>query len=114
MEAQTPDGTQITVPNSPAPKGVTQPARGSQSTKTSYAAALKAKPTDWHLEFSMDDHVLPLDLTIYGAIHQYETRKKSGTHPSMFWQGMYTVKFKKVPGPATSDCKYQIQLSRHS
>jgi E3 ubiquitin-protein ligase TRIP12 len=79
--------------------------RGGQSAKASYAAALKAKPADWHLEFSMDDHVLPLDLTIYGAIHQHETRKKSGIHPSMFWQGMYTVKFKKVPGPTTTDCK---------
>ncbi|KAF8623233.1 hypothetical protein AX15_006467 [Amanita polypyramis BW_CC] len=104
VEAQTPDGTRIATPNSSSSKSaVAQPSRGGQATKASYAAALKAKPTDWHLEFSMDDHILPLDLTIYGAIHQYETRKKSGTHPSMFWQGMYTVKFKKVPGPATPD-----------
>ncbi|KAK2463605.1 hypothetical protein APHAL10511_004356 [Amanita phalloides] len=102
VEAQTPDGTRIATPNSSSSKGVwTQPPRSAQSMKASYAAALKAKPTDWHLEFSMDDHILPLDLTIYGAIHQHETRKKSGAHPSMFWQGMYTVKFRKVAGPAT-------------
>ena len=55
----------------------------------------------------MDDQVLPLDLTIYGAVHQQEMRKKekSGVPmvPAMFWQGVYTVKFKKVPGSADSE-----------
>lgn len=63
------------------------------------------KQTDWHLEFSMDDHPLPLDLTIYGAIHQHELRKKkagsgSALPPHLLWQGVYTIKFKKVSGPA--------------
>ena len=59
----------------------------------------------------MDDHPLPLDLTIYGAIHQHELRKKkagpggsgsssSALPPHLLWQGVYTIKFKKVPGPA--------------
>lgn len=51
----------------------------------------------------MDDQPLPLDLTIYGAIHQHEMRKKTGAlPPSLIWQGIYTVKFKKVTGPAPS------------
>lgn len=51
----------------------------------------------------MDDHILPLDLTIYGAIHQHEMRKKAGSVPlSMIWQGVYTIKFKKVSGPLLS------------
>ncbi|KXN92383.1 Ubiquitin fusion degradation protein 4 [Leucoagaricus sp. SymC.cos] len=100
IEAQTPDGTRVATPNSAAREGQATPTRSSRSARTSYAAALKAKPTDWHLEFSMDDHILPLDLTIYGAIHQHEQRKKTGSlPPSMIWQGIYTVKFKKVPGP---------------
>ena len=78
-------------------------ARNSLSSRSSYAAALKAKPTDWHLEFSMDDQILPLDLTIYGAIHQHEMRKKTGAMPlNMIWQGMYTIKFKKISGPIPS------------
>ncbi|PFH51865.1 hypothetical protein AMATHDRAFT_141636 [Amanita thiersii Skay4041] len=106
VEAQTPDGTRVATPNSSKESPSQPPSmRTTLSAKTSYAAALKAKPTDWHLEFSMDDHVLPLDLTIYGAIHQHEMRKKAGTHPSMFWQGIYTVKFKKVPGPASPDSR---------
>ena len=59
----------------------------------------------------MDDHKLPLDLTIYGAIHQQEARKKNtqALPPSLIWQGVYNVKFKKVPGPpATTDGKHRI------
>lgn len=89
----------MTTPNA-AKQSLLAMARNSLSTRSSYAAALKTKPTDWHLEFSMDDHILPLDLTIYGAIHQHEMRKKNGASPlNMIWQGVYTIKFKKVAGP---------------
>ncbi len=56
----------------------------------------------------MDDHTLPLDLTIYGAMHQHEMRKNAGPVPSsLIWQGVYTVKFKKVQGPLpSSDSKH--------
>lgn len=50
----------------------------------------------------MDDQVLPLDLTIYGAIHQHESRKNPGaaTSSSAIWQGVYPVKFRKIMAPA--------------
>ena len=55
----------------------------------------------------MDDHKLPLDLTIYGGIHQHEMRKHKASGspfvPSMIWQGVYSIKFKKVPGPLPSN-----------
>lgn len=95
VEAQTPDGTRVATPsqNESASRGPLG--------RASYAAALKAKPTDWHLQFSMDDQILPLDTTIYGAIHQHELRKKTNATPSnLIWQGIYSIKFKKVPGPA--------------
>ncbi|KAJ7251448.1 hypothetical protein C8J57DRAFT_1078213 [Mycena rebaudengoi] len=96
VEAQTPDGTRVATPS--LKDG--QPVLPRAPTRASYASALKAKPTDWHLEFSMDDQTLPLDLTIYGAMHQHEMRKKTGAlPPNLIWQGVYTVKFKKVPGP---------------
>ncbi|KAJ7087706.1 hypothetical protein C8R43DRAFT_1092601 [Mycena crocata] len=98
VEAQTPDGTRVATPN--LKDGQPPAAPRAPTTRASYASALKAKPTDWHLEFSMDDQTLPLDLTIYGAMHQHEMRKKTGAlPPNLIWQGVYTVKFKKVPGP---------------
>ncbi|KAI0272306.1 hypothetical protein BC834DRAFT_1030472 [Gloeopeniophorella convolvens] len=117
VEAQTPEGTRVGTPSA-APSGskVSTP-RGWPSNKSSYASALKAKPTDWHLEFSMDDHTLPLDLTIYGAIHQHELRKKksgstSTLPPHLLWQGVYTIKFKKVPGPAGGSGEGSEPVSR--
>lgn len=105
VEAQTPDGTRVATPAQREGPSSSSTGPSASSARPSYAAALKTKPTDWHLEFVMDDHVLPLDLTIYGAIHQHEMRKKTGSlPPSMLWQGIYTIKFKKVPGPlATPD-----------
>ncbi|KAF7309974.1 Ubiquitin-protein ligase [Mycena indigotica] len=114
IEAQTPDGTRVATPNLKdvstlsAPRGLTS--------RASYASALKAKPTDWHLEFSMDDEPLPLDLTIYGAMHQHEMRKKTGPlPPNLIWQGVYTVKFKKVSGPSPSaDARADTDRGRSS
>ncbi|KIO30590.1 hypothetical protein M407DRAFT_14294 [Tulasnella calospora MUT 4182] len=95
VEAQTPQGTRVATPN---PAAATAPTPSPP--KTSYATALKAKPTDWHLEFSMDDHPLPLDMTVYGAVHQNVMRKEATVPPlSTLWNNIYTVKFKKVPGP---------------
>ncbi|KAJ7702191.1 hypothetical protein B0H17DRAFT_1127779 [Mycena rosella] len=97
VEAQTPDGTRVATPSL---KDGQPPALHALTTRALYASALKTKPTDWHLEFSMDNQILPLDLIIYGAMHQHEMRKKTGAlPPNLIWQGVYTVKFKKVPGP---------------
>jgi E3 ubiquitin-protein ligase TRIP12 len=99
---QAPDGTRVATPN-PSKDTPPAPSRQTLTRRSSYAAALKTKPSDWHLEFSMDDHVLPLDLTVYGAIHQREMRNKTGAvPPNMIWQGVYTIKFKKITGPSPS------------
>ncbi|KAF8263667.1 hypothetical protein EI94DRAFT_1703828 [Lactarius quietus] len=47
----------------------------------------------------------PEDLTLYGASHQHEVCNKKAVSgsvlpPHLLWQGVYTIKFKKVPGPA--------------
>lgn len=99
VEAQTPDGKWITTPNTSISTSL-----GAVSTsppKASYVAALQKKPTDWHLEFSMDDNILPLDMTVYGAVHQHEVQKLLGSIVplNLVWQGIYTVKYKKVQGP---------------
>lgn len=101
VEAQTPDGTRVATPNPPKDAASTLSALTTAS-KLSYASAVRARPVDWHLEFTMDDHALPLDMTIYGAVHQHELRKSNGSPMplNLVWQGVYTVQYKKVPGPA--------------
>ncbi|KAG9103694.1 Ubiquitin fusion degradation protein 4 [Ceratobasidium sp. 370] len=127
VEAQTPDGTRVATPNpSAALERQSTGTPSSSASKFSYAAALKSKPTDWHLEFSMDDHVLPLDTTIYGAVHHHEARRAAAaaattgstsgpsagiaalSTPSL-WQGVYTVKYKKVLGPPPTQSGSRIE-----
>jgi E3 ubiquitin-protein ligase TRIP12 len=95
--AQTPEGTRVATPN---PNMDTTPANNTSPTRASYAAAAKTKPNDWHLVFTMEDHVLPLDMTIYRAVHQQEARRGAATvNTANIWNGIYTIKFKKVAGP---------------
>ncbi|TCD69149.1 Ubiquitin fusion degradation protein 4 [Steccherinum ochraceum] len=116
--SETPDGTRVTTPNPAKPSSsAASTSRNPPAAKTSYAAALKTKPSDWHLEFYMDEHQLPLDLTIYGAIHQHEARRKSSGQalsPSMIWQNVYSIKFKKVHGPAPASANRGDDLSTRS
>lgn len=109
VEAKTPNGTRIATPNastpnlaqtafnartaSPAPS---RPSSTAASKRPSYAAALRSEPTDWHLEFFMGDKEISLDTTIFGAVHQFEARQGG----SVSWGNTYTVKYRKVPGPA--------------
>ncbi|KAH8075865.1 hypothetical protein BXZ70DRAFT_712273 [Cristinia sonorae] len=115
--AQTPDGTRVATPNPAKAASAAASTSRAPQPKVSYAAVLKNKPSDWHLEFYMDEHQLPLDLTIYGAIHQHEARRKSSGQalsPSMIWQNVYSIKFKKVPGPAPTTASRGDDLSTRS
>ncbi|KZW00130.1 hypothetical protein EXIGLDRAFT_761993 [Exidia glandulosa HHB12029] len=86
VTAQTPQGTRVATPNPLA--AIARPAptpSASTQSRLSYATMLKQRPNDWHLEFSMDDHPplsLPLDMTVYGAIHLHELRLEIVAAPS--------------------------------
>ena len=88
----------------PTPLRDNFPSDSAAPAKSSYASALKAKPTDWHLEFSIEGHPISLETTIYGAIHQHEARKlsKPSLYLSQIWSSVYTITFKKASGPAPS------------
>lgn len=79
---------------------------GAPARSSSYAGALKSKPTDWHLQFSMNGKVLPLDTTVFGAIHRAESSAgvTNGLQRGV-WSGVYTVNFKKVSGAAPALAK---------
>ncbi|CAO1616657.1 unnamed protein product [Parajaminaea phylloscopi] len=126
VEVKTPEGTRIPTPSGatsgpgaavaqpsasssagPSASSAADPsaaAGSSSSSKTSYAAALQQKPSDWHIEFSMNGRALPLESTVYSAVHHFETSGTSanagGTAagPKNVWNNVYTVTFKKVSG----------------
>ncbi|KAG8830175.1 Ubiquitin fusion degradation protein 4 [Serendipita sp. 399] len=115
LTASTPHGTRIATPLAGTTPSVESPlaamaaanaakaSLGATSAKMSYAgAALSAveKATDFHLEFRLNDEVVPTDMTIYGACHHLEHRRSldGQPNPHAVWNGNYTITFRKVPG----------------
>lgn len=102
--AQTPNGSRVETPVQAAEANAEAgPSRGADggARGSSYATALKTSPTDWHLAFSMDGKPLPLETTVYGAVHRHEstTGIVNGVQRGI-WSGIYPITFKKVAGPA--------------
>ncbi len=64
----------------------------------SYAAAIQAVPQDWHIEFSIDDQVIPNGTTIYRAVH-FNKSHPSELSSRNVWSATHAVKFKRVQGP---------------
>ncbi|KAI9718739.1 MAG: hypothetical protein M1812_003913 [Candelaria pacifica] len=64
----------------------------------SYAQAIQATPQDWHIEFSIGDHPISSETTIYRAVHNNQIQPEE---PSLrnVWSAVHTIKFKRVPGP---------------
>ncbi|KAK4049890.1 Ubiquitin fusion degradation protein 4 [Microbotryomycetes sp. JL221] len=118
---KTPDGTRVGTPNlsqtpgnvgSAATSGtIAGPESSTSASETrpsapkpraSYAAALKAEPTDFHLEFTIGDQPVDLDTTVYGAVHKNELRTPEHSRRNI-WHSIVEVKFRKVAGPARSN-----------
>jgi E3 ubiquitin-protein ligase TRIP12 len=64
------------------------------------AATAIEKATDFYLEFRLNDEVLPMDMTVYGACHQHESRRSTDGQPNphAVWNGNYTITYRKVAG----------------
>ncbi|KPV74163.1 uncharacterized protein RHOBADRAFT_54018 [Rhodotorula graminis WP1] len=105
--AKTPDGTRVATPQPAKPaEAASSSSRPSPAPtpqkRASYAAALKAEPTDFHLEFSLGGHDVDLDTTVYGAVHRYESQQPAALRRQM-WYNVYDVKYRKVDGAARPD-----------
>ncbi|KAG8667620.1 Ubiquitin fusion degradation protein 4 [Fusarium poae] len=108
VTARKEDGTRIATPTgsktanhaggaSAGAHGTPTPA-ASSSRAMSYASALQAVPQDWHIEFSLDNKLIPNETTIYRAVHT--SASNSDEHVSRsIWSTIHPIKFKRVPGP---------------
>lgn len=70
--------------------------------RLSYSAAIQAVPQDWHLEFSLSGHPVPIDMTIYQAVLTHYLQPLEYSSRTM-WSTVHTVKYKRVPGPPPPD-----------
>ncbi|GAA5888057.1 hypothetical protein JCM5296_005418 [Sporobolomyces johnsonii] len=105
LVAKTPDGTRVATPTigQAATSSTSRPSPApTPKSRTSYAAALKAEPTDFHLEFSLGGRDVDLDTTIFGAVHRHENQQPATLRRNM-WHNIYDVRFRKVAGKARPD-----------
>ncbi|KAI1141612.1 HECT-domain-containing protein [Hypoxylon sp. FL0543] len=118
ITARKEDGTRVPTPaqsgssNLPTRGAPPQPSGSQQSTPTptastsrpglSYAAAIQAVPQDWHIEFSLDERVIPNETTIYRAVHNSSSPSDDHLSRSV-WSTMHVIKFRRVPGPPPAE-----------
>ncbi|KAI2472803.1 hypothetical protein F4781DRAFT_290872 [Annulohypoxylon bovei var. microspora] len=117
ITARKEDGTRVPTPaqsssaNLPSRSAPPQPSASQQTTPTptpsasrplSYAAAIQAVPQDWHIEFSLDDRVIPNETTIYRAVHSIANPVEDHLGRSV-WSTMHVIKFRRVPGPPPAE-----------
>ena len=115
VHARRDDGTRIPTPagaaaairappsaqSTPTPGTPVQgtPSRGASSSRPmSYASAIQAIPQDWHIEFTLDDKPIPLETTIYRAVHTSSTKQDDNLVRSI-WSATHPIKYKRVQGP---------------
>ncbi|KAI5475050.1 E3 ubiquitin-protein ligase TRIP12, partial [Pseudohyphozyma bogoriensis] len=109
LVAKTPDGTRVGTPTlgkSASTSKLAPPAPKPRA--SSYAAAVKSEPTDFHLEFSIGGKPVALDTTVYGAVHKHDAAQPD--RRGSLWHQVYTVNFRKVAGPARPDSERSSPL----
>lgn len=112
VTARKEDGTRVATPSqsTPASKSSSSatPAPAANASRnsslalagrpfSSYAAAMASIPSDWHIEFCVDDKPVSSETTIYRAVHH--NRQLSDSSARNVWSAVHTVKFRRVPGP---------------
>ncbi|KAI5922840.1 E3 ubiquitin-protein ligase UPL3 [Camillea tinctor] len=87
---------------SPLQQSTPTPTPASSSRPLSYAAAIQSVPQDWHIEFSLDDRVIPNETTIYRAVHNSSSPTDEHLNRSV-WSAVHTIKFRRVKGPPPAE-----------
>ncbi|KAK9771537.1 hypothetical protein SCAR479_11741 [Seiridium cardinale] len=88
-------------PSGPAHQSTLTPA-APPSRPFSYAAAVQSVPQDWHIEFSLDNKVIPNETTIYRAVHSASANADEHLTRSI-WSAVHSIKFRRVPGPPPTE-----------
>ena len=68
----------------------------------SYASALQQAPTDWHIEFSVNNQQIASETTIYRACHFNNVQGEEFSGRSL-WSATHTINFKRVQGPPPTE-----------
>jgi len=85
-----------------AASGQQTPTPSTSSRPQSYAAAIQSVPQDWHIEFSLDNKVIPNETTIYRAVHKSAAASDDQASRGA-WSAVHSIKFRRMPGPPPAE-----------
>ncbi|KAF9908784.1 Ubiquitin fusion degradation protein 4 [Linnemannia zychae] len=93
--------------------------QGDKSVKTSTTSPSKkdTTPSDaassWYIQFSLHGTPINTDMTVYGAIHDYERKNNKIANSRGIWSAMYPIKYKRVDSPAPEHASPSAQSHGH-
>lgn len=67
----------------------------------------------WHIQFSLYGAPISTDMTVYGAIHDYERKNNKTATSRGIWSSMYPIKYKRVDTPAPEHASPTAQTHCH-
>jgi E3 ubiquitin-protein ligase TRIP12 len=67
----------------------------------------------WHIQFSLHGTPISTDMTVYGAIHDYERKSNKTATSRGIWSSMYPIKYKRVDTPAPEQISPTAQTHGH-
>ncbi|KAL6854664.1 hypothetical protein J3F83DRAFT_754391 [Trichoderma novae-zelandiae] len=76
----------------------------SSSRQPTYSSILQTIPQDWHIEFTLDDKVIPNETTIYRAVHMSTSSANDHSNKNI-WSSTHPIKFRRVPGQPPAETK---------
>lgn len=113
ITARQEDGTRVLTPSQSSPKAArsrisaltaalqsTPPTPSASDTPrpTSYEATMQSASQDWHMEFTLDEKIVPMDSTVYRAVLNSVNGRDEQLGRSI-WSAVHTVHYRRVSGP---------------
>ncbi|KAG0378953.1 Ubiquitin fusion degradation protein 4 [Mortierella sp. AD032] len=69
--------------------------------------------SSWHIQFSLHGTPINTDMTVYGAIHDYERKNNKTANSRGIWSSVYPIKYKRVDTPAPEHASPTTQSHGH-
>lgn len=90
-------------------------AKKSRSSKTASSKSDdKASSSPWHIQFSLHGVPISTDMTVYGAIHEYERKHGKPAAQRSGWPTTYPITYKRVDTVAPEQAPLSSQSQRSS
>ncbi|KAF9109166.1 Ubiquitin fusion degradation protein 4 [Mortierella sp. AM989] len=69
--------------------------------------------SSWHIQFSLHGSPISTDMTVYGAIHDYERKNGKSASQRNLWSFMYPIKYKRVDTPPPEQSALAASSQNH-